>query len=123
MPRFAIPLTCESKVLQDLERISRSRTEEIRLIERAKIILCCLSGKRNDEVAVEVGTQSMTVGIWRKRFASQGLAGLYDKPRSGKPAKYQAVELRQRIIAKLKEPPPAGLAAWDGGTLAKALTV
>jgi transposase len=123
MPRVAIPLTCEPKVLQDLERISRSRTEEIRLVERAKIILCCLSGKRNDEVAAEVGTQSMTVGIWRKRFASQGLTGLYDKPRSGKPAKYQAAELRLRIIAKLEDPPPAGLAAWDGGTLAKALDV
>jgi hypothetical protein len=52
MPRVAIVLTCEPKVVQELERISRSRTEEIRLVERAKIILCCLSGKRNDEVAL-----------------------------------------------------------------------
>jgi len=65
----------------------------------------------------------MTVGIWRKRFASQGLAGLYDKPRSGKPVKYQAAELKQRIIAKLEESPPAGLSTWDGCTLAKALAV
>lgn len=89
MPRTAIPLTCEPKVTQELGRIGRSRTEEIRLVERAKIILCCLSGKRNDEVAAELGTQPVTVGLWRRRFAAQGLAGLYDKPRSGKPAKYQ----------------------------------
>lgn|GEM_PF-3666977 len=56
MPRIAISLTCEPKVMQELERISRSRTEEIRLIERAKIILACLSGKRNDEVAAELDT-------------------------------------------------------------------
>lgn len=123
MPRIAIPLKCEPKVMQELERISKSRTEEIRLVERAKIILCCLSGKRNDEVAAELDTQPLTVGLWRKRFAAHGLAGLYDKPRSGKPAKYQATELRQRIISKLEEPPPAGMAAWDGGTLAKALAV
>ena len=123
MPRIAVTLTCEPKVMQELERISRSRTEEIRLVDRAKIILACLSGKRNDEVAAELGTQPMTVGVWRKRFASQGLAGLYDKPRSGKPVKYQAAELKQRIIAKLEESPPAGLSTWDGGTLAKALAV
>lgn len=123
MPRVAIVLTCEPKVVQELERISRSRTEEIRLVERAKIILCCLSGKRNDEVAAELDTQALTVGIWRKRFAAHGLSGLYDKPRSGKPAKYPALELRQRILAKLEESPPAGLAAWDGGALAKALAV
>jgi len=123
MPRIAISLTCELKDKQELERISRSRTEEIRLVERAKIILACLSGKRNDEVAAELDTQPMTVGIWRRRFASQGLAGLYDKPRSGKPVKYQAAELKQRIIAKLEESPPAGLSTWDGGTLAKALAV
>jgi transposase len=123
MPRVAVPLTCEPKVKQELERISKSRTEEIRLVERAKIILSCLSGKRNDEVAVEQKTQPLTVGAWRKRFAGQGLSGLYDKPRSGKPAKYPAIELRQRILAKLEESPPAGLAAWDGGTLAKELAV
>lgn len=123
MPRVAVSLTCEPKVVQELERISRSRTEEIRLVERAKIILCCMSGKRNDEVAAEFDTQSMTVGMWRRRFAANGLSGLYDKPRSGKPAKYPVAELRQRILVKLEESPPAGLAAWDGGTLAKALAV
>lgn len=123
MPRVAVSLTCEPKVVQELERISRSRTEEIRLVERAKIILCCMSGKRNDEVAAEFDTQSMTVGMWRRRFAVNGLSGLYDKPRSGKPAKYPVAELRQRILSKLEESPPAGLAAWDGGTLAKALAV
>lgn len=123
MPRVAVPLKCEPKVLQELERLSRSRTEEARLVERAQIILDCLSGKRNDEIAAEHNTQPGTVGVWRKRFAAEGLAGLRDKERSGKPPKYPAAELKQRIIAKLEEPPPPGLATWDGGTLAKELAV
>lgn len=123
MPRVAIPLKCEPKVMQELERLSRSRTDEARLVERAKIILACLSGKQNDVIAVEHKTQPMTVGVWRKRFAAEGLAGLRDKPRPGKPPKYQAAELKKRIIAKLEEPPPAGLATWDGGSLAQALNV
>jgi transposase len=123
MPRVAIPLKCEPKVMQELERLSRSRTEEARLVERAKIILACLSGKQNDVIAAEHKTQPGTVGVWRKRFAAEGLIGLHDKERSGKPPTYQATELKQRIIAKLEEPPPAGLATWDGGSLAQALKV
>jgi transposase len=123
MPRVAIPLKCEPNVLQELERLSRSRTEEARLVERAKIILACLSGKRNDVIALERKTLPATVGVWRKRFAAEGLAGLHDKERSGKPPVYPAAELKLRIITKLEEPPPAGLATWDGGSLAQALKV
>ena len=57
MPRVAVALKCEPKVIQELERLSRSRTEEARLVERAQIILACLSGKRNDEIAAEHNTQ------------------------------------------------------------------
>ena len=123
MPRVAIPLKCEPRVMQELERLSRSRTEEARLVERAKIILACMSGKRNDEIALEHKTLPATVGVWRKRFAAEGLAGLNDKERSGKPPIYPAAELKLQIIAKLEEPPPAGLATWDGGSLAQALKV
>jgi len=93
MPRVAVLLHCEPQVRQELERLSRSRTDEARLVERAQIILACLSGKRNDEVAREHNTQPGTVGVWRKRFAAKGLAGLYDKARPGKPPKYKASEL------------------------------
>lgn len=123
MSRVAISLSCEEGVMQELERLSRSRTDETRLVERAKIVLACLAGKRNDEVGSELGIQSGTVSRWRKRFAREGLAGLHDRERSGKPPKYHALELKQHIIAKLEEKPPAGLATWDGGTLAQALGV
>ena len=123
MPRVAKRLQCDPSILRELEQLSRSRTDEVRLVERARIILSCLSGKRNDEVAAERGTQPATVAVWRKRFAEQGIVGLRDKARPGKPPKYPAAELKQLIIAKLEETPPPGLATWDGGTLAQALKV
>jgi transposase len=123
MPRVAVPLKCEPSTLRELERLSRSRTDEARMVERAQIILACLSGKRNDEVAAEHGTQATTVSTWRKRFAEQGLAGLHDHARPGKPPKYPLTELKQRILAKLEESPPPGMATWDGGTLANELSV
>jgi len=122
MARVAIALSCATEVMGELERLSRSRSGEVRLAERARIVLACLKGHRNDEVARDLGVRPNTVGKWRRRFAAQGIAGLRDKPRSGKPAKY-GVELRDRILAQLELPPPDGMASWDGGALAHALGV
>lgn len=123
MSRVAAAINCTAEDRKELERLSKSRTDEARMVERAKIILGCLAGRRNDEVAREFGIQAATVGTWRKRFAGEGLAGLRDRPRPGKPAVYPMPELRQRILTQLEAPPPAGLSGWDGGTLAEALTV
>src|SRR5271167_365623 len=54
--------------------LARSRSEEARLVERAKIVRACLDGKRNDEVSRELGVRPNTVGLWRKRFAAIGVA-------------------------------------------------
>ena len=122
MARVAAALSCTAEVMAELERLSRSRSGEVRMAERARIVLACLSGKRNDKVASEIGVRPNTVGQWRRRFAERGLAGLRDQPRPGKPAKY-GVELRDRILAQLELAPPAGMASWDGGSLAMALSV
>ncbi|HEV6964096.1 IS630 family transposase [Roseateles sp.] len=122
MARVAVTLSCTAEVVAELERMSRSRSGEVRMAERARIVLACLEGKRNDEVAREFGTRPNTVGQWRRRFAERGIAGLRDEPRPGTPIKH-GVELRDRILAQLELPPPAGMASWDGGTLAQALSV
>lgn len=122
MARTAVALSCTADVMAELERLSRSRSGEVRLAERARIVLACLQGKRNDVVAREMGVRPNTVGQWRCRFAARGIAGLRDAPRSGKPAKY-GVELRDRILAQLERSPPAGMASWDGRSLALALDV
>lgn len=123
MSRVAAAISCTADDMKILERLGKSRTDEARMVERAKVVLGCLAGRRNDEVAAELGIQAATVGIWRKRFASEGLAGLSDRARPGKPPVYPAPQLRQRILKQLEATPPAGLAGWDGGTLAQALGV
>jgi transposase len=122
MSRIALPLSCTAEVMQELVHLSKSRTDEARLIERAKIVLRCLAGERNDQIAARLGTQPATVGTWRKRFAQRGLAGLKDRPRSGKPPTLPA-DLRQRLLRQLEAPPPKGFSSWDGGSLAAALGV
>lgn len=122
MARVAVALSCTAEVLAELERLARSRSGEVRMAERARIVLACLAGQRNAEVASAMGLRPNTVGRWRQRFAERGIAGLRDAPRPGKPAKYGVV-LRDRLLAQLELPPPAGRASWDGGALAAALNV
>ena len=119
---MAVALSCTVEVKGELERMSRSRSGEVRLAERARIVLGCLRGLQNEEVAREVGVRPNTVGWWRRRFAEHGLSGLRDAARSGKPAKY-GKDLRDRILGQLELPPPEGMASWEGGSLAKALEV
>ena len=122
MARVAPALTCTPEEKNALIQLSRSRSEEARLVERAKIVLLCLDGMRNDDVARELLVRPNTVGVWRKRFSEKGIAGLRDQPRSGKPVVY-GPELKGRILSQLEQPPPEGLARWDGGTLAQVLDV
>jgi FixJ family two-component response regulator len=96
MARVVISISCSDQDRKELERLIRSRTDEIRMIERAKIVMSCLEGKRNDEVAAELTIRPGTVAIWRKRFAANGIKGLRDKQWSGKPPRQPATALRNQ---------------------------
>src|SRR5215472_3894354 len=114
MPRHAVPLDCSTEVRAELLEISRSRTQE------ARIVLACLEGKEIQQVARDCGVSVPTVTKWRRRFARHGLVGLRDQPRSGKPPRYDAA-FRDRILTLIEEPPPKGLSHWDGPSVAATL--
>lgn len=56
-----------------------------RFAERARIVLACAGGVPNAQVAVEVGVTAVTVRKWRGKFAAEGMAGLEDAARIGRP--------------------------------------
>ena len=118
--RRATPLSCDSDVRSELERLSRSRTEPKQRVDRARIILGCLSGEPQAQIAKRLGTRPNTISKWRIRFARHGLKGLTDAPRSGKPPIYGPA-LRTKLLAMLETPPPKGQSSWDGLALAKAV--
>src|ERR1039458_10535636 len=83
MSRTARQITCSSEDREKLKRLAASRTEAKQLVERARIVLGCLAGKRVQAVARECETRPNTVIKWRQRFAQTGLAGLGGAPRPG----------------------------------------
>lgn len=119
MGRRAIGLSCGEADRNELERISRSHSEPKRRVDRARIVLGCLDGEANATIARRLRTRPNTITKWRQRFARQGLAGLEDAPRSGKPKTHKT--LRSSVLKQLERPPPKGQAAWDGLALATAV--
>src|SRR5580700_648277 len=76
-------------VLTDDDRAELARWSQGRLpwlAERARIVLACAEpGSAVARVAAELGSTRMTVRRWRRRFAEDGLAGLTDHGRPGRP--------------------------------------
>jgi transposase len=96
------PLTVEEA--QAITKLSHSRTEAARLVERAKIIRLASEGQTAPQIAQALGVSEKMVRLWLKRFAEQSLAGLQDAPRSGAPAHYPP-EIRAQLIATALTPP------------------
>jgi transposase len=71
----------------------------VRIVERARIVLCAGGGLTGHEIAERVGCSLPTVVKWRGRYACDGIDGLKDAPRSGAPLTH-GPETRALLIAK-----------------------
>jgi len=49
------------------------------------MILLAAEGWSNDEIAISLSVGRDVVSLWRKRFFQQGLSGLEERPRPGRP--------------------------------------
>jgi transposase len=68
-----------------LHSLVRRRTAEQRMVMRARIVLAAADGEENASIASRLGVALNTVIKWRKRFYDEGVEGLVDRKRSGRP--------------------------------------
>ncbi|MGH9231559.1 MAG: helix-turn-helix domain-containing protein [Acidimicrobiales bacterium] len=71
-----------------LEAIVRRGTAEHRMVLRARIVLAAADGEENAAIADRLEIALNTVIKWRKRFFEEGMAGLADRKRSGRPRSF-----------------------------------
>lgn len=89
MPRkspYAIVLTKDER--QRLERMAGKYTSPYFTVVRAKTVLLAMQGMDNKEIAERLQLPRQVVSKWRKRFFEERLAGLQDRPRSGRPPSF-----------------------------------
>ena len=95
------------------------RTEESRYDHRLHGVLLVAQGMTCPEVAVLLGDAPRTVERWVHHFEQDGLAGLTEGERAGRPARLNTAQLELVQQALRGSPAAAGLAGnlWDGKTL------
>ena len=117
------PLTVSRDTREELASMARSRSLPAGLVQRAQIVLLCAEGLDNTTVAERVGVSRQTVGRWRERFRTQGLMGLYDERRSGRPRTISEDTLMLLLQKTLASRPPGGATHWTCRTMAEAVGV
>jgi transposase len=88
---------------------------------RARIVVALGDGRGTTEVARELGTSPSTVRWWRGRYLQEGVDGLYDRARPGRPPVVDEL----MVVAKTLTSPPveSGLTHWSSRELAKRINV
>lgn len=71
---------------RELLPVSRHRSTPQSIALRTEIVLGAAEGVAHNQLARQLATTLPTVLLWRKRYESEGLAGIReDRPRSGRP--------------------------------------
>jgi transposase len=123
MPGKAAKIVITERQHEILRTLRNATTAPAHLRKRAAIILLAFQGRRNEDIAHEVGLGRRQVGLWRRRWAQawDGLidrecgetkadlrraieALLSDDPRPGAPGKFTPEQVTQ-ILAVACEPP------------------
>ncbi len=120
MGRPLKPLEVSAGTREELQSLARSRSLPAGLVSRAEIVLLCADGVDNKTVAETVGTSRQTVGKWRERFRTQGLMGLYDERRPGRPRTIEDDEIMLLLKNTLETEPADGSTHWSCRSMADA---
>jgi transposase len=112
MANHARPVDLAESDRRELERLQRAPSTAAGLSRRARTVLLLADDVAGSEVARLTGYTTVQVSRIRRRFVEQGLSGLLDRPRSGRPPKLTEAK-SARIVALALKPPPSGLSHWS----------
>jgi transposase len=105
----------------ELARWLRAPSMPAGLAQRARIVLLAADGAGTNEIVARTGVSKPTVIAWKRRYAAEGIGGLADRKKPGRPAQVDEVAV---VLATL-EPPPVrlGVTHWSSRLLAAQLGI
>ncbi len=116
MPRVAPAIELNPVTKAALDHLVRSPSTPQGLALRSRIVLAAAAGQANQQIATALQVPEVTIGKWRRSFASKGLDGLQDAVRSGRPAKH-GQEILQKVQSRVCQQ-PEHYSRWSVRTLA-----
>lgn len=103
---------------RELESWLRSRSVDRGLAERARIVLMGGEGMSVTEISGRLQVSRPTVYKWQQRYEQEGVDGLHDQPRSGRPTKLTEAKIK-RILHLTTERIPKEATHWSTRLMAK----
>jgi len=101
------PIMLSKEEHEQLRSMANSRSLPHGLVNRARIVLMAAEGSPNREIADQVHLSPQMVCKWRQRYLDQGLSGLHDELRPGRPRSISdekvAVLIRKTLQTKPKD--------------------
>ena len=122
MANHSRPIVLEQGERAELERLQRSPSVPAGVARRARVVLLMAENVSGAEIARMSGYTVVQVSRLRRRFAEERLAGLEDRPRSGRPLRIDSRK-RARVVAMTLKPPPVGITHWSSRDLASEVGV
>jgi transposase len=116
------PVTLSPSERAELEAMAGSRSLAAALVQRAQLILALAEGRSYAQLRERFGLSDPTIARWRKRFRTRRVAGLHDRPRSGRGDRVPAA-LEAKILALTQQPPPKPYTHWTTRRLARRLGI
>ena len=117
------PLELSVDEVSQLQSLAGSRTLPHSIVQRAQIVLACAAGDTNTAVAKRFGVRGSTVGKWRQRYLDQGIEGLHDELRPGRPRTHEDDRVAEVINRALQTKPADGSTHWRARSLAAATVI
>lgn len=97
---------------RELEKLVRTHSTPGGLSRRARAVLLMAEGVSGVEVARRLGYTVVQVSRLRRRVVEEGISGIYDRPRSGRPTIVGSRKRAQIVALTLRKPEP-GLSHWS----------
>jgi transposase-like protein len=103
-----------------LKALAYSHTAGYQQVVRARIVRDAAHGYSNAKIAARQQVTVDTVRRWRDRYADEGLAGLSDRPRPGRPPRFTPTQVAEVKAFACQLPAETGipLSRWSGPDLA-----
>jgi transposase len=114
--RHSLRLTPEQ--VAELTSLVRSTSAPAGLVRRAQIVLALAEGESYTSISSRLRVPPSTINRWKRRYSEQGIIGLQDAPRSGRPKQISPAR-EAKIIAETQKPPPKPFTHWSAPRMAR----
>src|SRR5437667_12672912 len=115
-PKPLLALSEEERL--QLNAVAKSRSLPHGLVMRARLVLFAAEGAANTVIAKKLNLSQQSVSLWRQRFLKQGLSGLHDELRPGRPPSI-SYEKVATLVRKTLATQPKGGSHWTVRSMAK----